>query len=221
MAALALRDEQLPLTGTHISETEAQHLAATQTTQQHGSTIARSRSVRSAPTNASTSEGSSTRGSVRGVRINGSARRRYRPLRAPSPLGTRLRSTIPRTNRYSNRPDTLDSRRRSVRADSPRSRLRDAAPAHPSRAALGGQEPHHIGHRDLGQLRAHHSEKDLQVIRGRQPAVRPQPGPDERQVLVERGFRAMTPTVVLRCRYSNSADLLCQLRQLIDSASQA
>jgi hypothetical protein len=82
--------------------------------------MARSRRVRSAASRASTCAGSRIRGSVRPVRTSGTpCRGRCRSRRVGNPRGTGLAATSPRVCRNANSPDTLDRRRRTVRADTP------------------------------------------------------------------------------------------------------
>jgi hypothetical protein len=84
-------------------------------------TIARSRSVRSAPTSALTSTGERIFGSVRGTRTNGTCWRRPPRRRVESPRGTGFDRTgvSPRATRYEYKPEIDDKRRAIVRADSP------------------------------------------------------------------------------------------------------
>src|SRR5665647_2316178 len=84
-------------------------------------TIAWSRWVRSDAVSASTSSGVRMRGRVRVVRTSGTpCLGRCRSRRVGSPRGTGLVTTSPRTCRNANNPETLDNRRRTVRADTPR-----------------------------------------------------------------------------------------------------
>ena len=84
------------------------------------SNIPRSRKVRHAANNKSTSAGSTIRGSVLGVRINGTPRPpRRRERRVDRPCGTGFRSMSPRTSRYENNEDKDDKRRWIVRDDNP------------------------------------------------------------------------------------------------------
>jgi hypothetical protein len=86
-------------------------------------TTARSRCVRSAPASRPASPGGKIRGSVRGTRTSGPVRDRRDPpcRRVSRPRGTGLRpaGVSPRATRYAYRPDTDDTRRAIVRADSP------------------------------------------------------------------------------------------------------
>lgn len=84
-------------------------------------TIARSRSVRSAPSSAVTSDGDKILGSVRGTRTNGACWRRPLRRRVDSPPGTGFERTgvSPRAIKYAYNPEIDDSRRAIVRADSP------------------------------------------------------------------------------------------------------
>jgi hypothetical protein len=72
--ALAVGDEQAMLARAYVLQAQAEDLKAAQPIQQHASTIARSRPVRSATMKASTWSGSITRGRVRGARISGTPR---------------------------------------------------------------------------------------------------------------------------------------------------
>lgn len=84
-----------------------------------GSTIARSRYVRNAASNASTAAGCRIRGNVLGVRTNGTPwRGRCRSRRVGNPRAG-FTSTSRRASRKPNRPDTLDRPRRTVRAETP------------------------------------------------------------------------------------------------------
>ena len=82
--------------------------------------MARSRRVRHAANNPSTSAGSTTLGSVRGVRTNGTPRPpRSRDRRVDKPLGTGFAATSPLATRNENMLDNDDNRRWIVRADNP------------------------------------------------------------------------------------------------------
>ena len=93
--ALAFGHEHPPLTGIDVVETQAQYLAASQTTQQHRLDHGPVTVGAHAAGSASTSLGASTRGSVRGVRINGTPPfpRRAPGRRAARLVGTGLRLT--------------------------------------------------------------------------------------------------------------------------------
>jgi hypothetical protein len=87
-------------------------------------TIARSRSVRSAPTSALTSTGERILGNVRGTRTSGTCWRRpprRRVDRPPRGTGFDLTDMSPRATRYAYRPEIDDSRRATVHADNPHS----------------------------------------------------------------------------------------------------
>ena len=74
----------------HVTETQTEHLTAALPGEQHRSTIARSRHVRSAATSASTSSGDSTFGKVRGTRTSATVRDVTDPARrrVANPRGT-------------------------------------------------------------------------------------------------------------------------------------
>ena len=121
MAALALGDEHPAFTYVQILQPQSEDLASAQATQHHGLTML-SRSRRNAAIKASTSPGERIRGSVLGVRINGTPwRGRDRSRRVAKPRGTGLVLTplVPWANKNAYRPDTLDNRRRIVRAETP------------------------------------------------------------------------------------------------------
>jgi hypothetical protein len=84
-------------------------------------TIARSRSVRSAPTSALTSTGERILGNVHGTRTSGTCWRRPPRRRVDRPRGTGFERTgvSPRATKYAYRPEIDDSRRAIVRADNP------------------------------------------------------------------------------------------------------
>ncbi|HEY6315539.1 MAG TPA: hypothetical protein VIY52_32690 [Streptosporangiaceae bacterium] len=83
-------------------------------------TIARSRCVNSAPVSASTSAGARIRGSRRTARTSGTpCPGRDRSRQVGSPRGTGLAATSPRACKNAKNPDTIESRRRTVAADTP------------------------------------------------------------------------------------------------------
>ena len=83
-------------------------------------TIARSRCVRSAAISASTSAGARIRGSRRTARTSGTPwPGRDRSRRVGRPRGTGFAVTSPRACKNAKNPDTIDSRRRTVAADTP------------------------------------------------------------------------------------------------------
>ena len=119
-AALALGDEHPTLRGPQVTQPQPQHLTAAQPASTIAATIARSRCVRSAAVSASTSAGDKIRGSRRVTRTSGTPwRGRDRSRRVGSPRGTGLAVTSPRACKNAKNPDTIDSRRRTVAADTP------------------------------------------------------------------------------------------------------
>ena len=112
-------------------------------------------------------------------------RGRCRSRRVGRPRGTGFTLTSPRASRNPYSPDTLDSRRRSVRADTPPAPgpATCRRPSPPVRCAVmnastsaGADPPRRL---------ADHGEEDLQVIRHRQHRVRPAPARQELQVLIQ------------------------------------
>ena len=95
MAALALSDEHPPLAQTQIPKRRPITSQRRSAPKAMACTMARSRSVRSAPISAANSSGSKMRGRRRTSRTNGWPRNslRSRDRRVGNPRGTGLRST--------------------------------------------------------------------------------------------------------------------------------
>ena len=109
----------------------------------------------------------------------------------PAAPGSRLTSPRACKNPYS--PDTLDSRRRSVRADTPpRPAPPPAGASPPVRCAVMNAST--SDGRDPPRRLAHHGEEHLQVIGHSQHRVRPAPASQEPQVLIQQPAPRAAPT---------------------------
>ena len=153
------------------------------------STMARSRRVRSAAINASTSSGLITRGRVRGARISGTPRTaRWPGRRSARPRGTGLRShpgVAPNDQvliepRDRGQP-TLDGARRQPRLPVLDPHDRRATPGR----ALALDEGQHVGRGHGGRVPVDDREEHLQVERGGQHGVPPSAARDELQKCIE------------------------------------
>ena len=118
--------------------------------------------------------------------------------------------TTPRMIRYSNSPVIEASRRLMVRADSPRLTVLDPHHRRPaSRLPLRLDERQHVRLADLRGLLADHREEHLQVECGGQHRVRPRPGGDHVQEVVEQPMsQPRNPTSIGRanqawCEHDN------------------